>query len=345
MHYGPLGNSDIQISRICLGTMTFGRQNSEAEAHAQFDYAMGQGVNFIDTAEMYPVPVDEQTDGVTESIVGSWLARQSRDKVILATKASGPGRYPWPRGGRLDYTRANLREAVEGSLKRLRTDYVDLYQLHWPDRNVPFFGKVRYEPENEFPHTPLRETLEGLGELIRAGKIRHWGLSNETPWGLMTFLRLADQHGLPRPLTVQNNFSLVCRTWDNGLAEIAYRENIGLLAYSPLAFGYLTAKYLEDPQATGRFTAFPDFVQRYRHRARLDPAVAAYAALARKHGLTPAQLAIAWVNSQGFVSSNIIGATNMKQLAENIGAAACVLAPEILVEIDALHDANPNPVV
>jgi len=345
MQTTSLGRDGPRISRICLGTMTFGKQNSEAEAHAQLDHAFAQGVNVVDTAEMYPVPPGEKTVGITETIVGNWLARQPRDRVILATKATGPGRYAWPRGGRLGFTRANLREALDGSLKRLRTDHVDLYQLHWPDRNVPLFGKARYEPDEERDFTPLAETLEAMGELVREGKVRHWGLSNETPWGVMTFLRLADQLGLPRPLTVQNNFSLACRTWENGLAEIGHREGVGLLAYSPLAFGYLSAKYLEDPAATGRFTLFPNFVQRYRHRHRLDPAVRAYAALARRHGLSPAQLAIAFVNSQRFVTSNIIGATTLAQLTENIAAGEIVLSEEVLAEIDAIHDGNPNPVV
>lgn len=345
MHYNPLGDSDMRVSRLCLGTMTFGRQNSESEAHAQLDCAFDHGINFIDTAEVYPVPPDENTVGITERFVGRWLAGRSRDKAILATKATGPGRYAWPRGGQLNFTRANLRAALEGSLQRLSTDYVDLYQLHWPDRNVPMFGKARFEPTLEREFTPLRETLEALGELVREGKVRYVGLSNETPWGLMRFLQLAEQHGLPRPATVQNNYSLACRTWENGLAEIGHRERVGLLAYSPLAFGYLTAKYLDDPAAPGRATLFPAFVQRYRNRPRLNAAVADYAALARRHGLSPAQLAIAWAHSRWCVASVIIGATNLIQLEENIAAVDRELPPELLAEIDAIHDANPNPVV
>jgi aryl-alcohol dehydrogenase-like predicted oxidoreductase len=248
MQYVPLGNSPIQVSRICLGTMTFGQQNTEAEAHEQLNTAFSRGVNFIDAAEMYPVPSRAETTGRTEQYVGSWLKRQARDKVIMATKATGPARsLNWIREGQLNFTPANLRRALEGSLKRLQTDYVDLYQLHWPDRNTPMFGGYHFDPEQERETVPLRETLKTLAEFIKEGKVRAWGPSNETPWGLMNYLRLADELGLPRPVSVQNAYSLLNRTWENGLAEIGYRERVSLLAYSPLGFGFLTGKYLKDP--------------------------------------------------------------------------------------------------
>lgn len=343
MKQNALGASPLQVSQVCLGTMTFGRQNSEAEAHAQLDYAFERGINFVDTAEMYPVPPSAEHCGKTEAYVGSWLQRQDRSRVILATKATGPGRaQPWIRGGSLSFDRANLRAAIEGSLTRLRTDYVDLYQLHWPDRNTPMFGKYRFEPEQERDYVPLLETLQALAELQREGKIRHWGLSNETPWGLMSFLRLADEHGLPRPLSVQNAYSLVNRNWESGLAEIGYRERVSLLAYSPLAFSLLSGKYLENPAASGRATAFPGFIQRYDKPA-VARAVAAYTALARAHGLKPAQMALAFVYSRWFVGSTIIGATSLEQLRENIDAAELSLAPELFKAIEAIHLESPNP--
>lgn len=225
METTPLGNSPLRVSRVCLGTMTFGQQNSEAEAHAQLDFAFERGVNFVDSAEMYPVPARPETHGLTERYVGSWLARQARDRVILAGKATGPARgMNWIREGEQQFSRDNLRRALEGSLERLRTDYLDLYQLHWPDRNVPMFGGYHFDPGQERDSVPPRETLETLAGFIREGKVRHWGLSNETPWGLLTFLRLADELGLPRPVSVQNAYSLLNRTWENGLSEIGFRE-------------------------------------------------------------------------------------------------------------------------
>jgi aryl-alcohol dehydrogenase-like predicted oxidoreductase len=323
--------------------MTFGQQNSEAEAHAQLDYAFDQGVNFIDTAEMYPVPARAETSGLTEQYVGTWLARQARDRVILATKATGPARsLNWIRAGRLNFSRDNLRLALEGSLRRLRTDYVDLYQLHWPDRNVPMFGGYHFDPNQERDSVPLRESLEAIGELIKAGKVRHWGPSNETPWGLMSFLRLADELGLPRPVSVQNAYSLLNRTWENGLAEIGHRERVGLLAYSPLGFGHLTGKYLKDPQAPGRATLFSDFTARYR-KPNAAKALAAYVELAERHGLTPTALALAFVHGRWCVAAGIIGATSLAQLRENLDATTLTLAPEVLREIERIHLDYPNP--
>ena len=337
-----LGN-DLTVSEICLGTMTWGQQNSEAEAHAQLDYAASQGIHFIDVAEMYPVPPRAETTGLTERYVGTWLKKQRRDEIIVATKATGPGRtLTWIREGQLHFSQANLHNALAGSLQRLQTDYVDLYQLHWPDRNVPMFGQYHFNPENEHETIPLLETMQALASFIKAGKIRHWGLSNETPWGLMTVLKLADQHGLPRPVSVQNIYNLISRTWENGLAEIGYRENIPLLAYSPLAFGLLTGKYLHNPKTPGRVNLFAGFAQRY-NKPNTKEAVAAYAKLAAQHGLTPTALALAFCYQRWCVGSTIIGATSMEQLRENIAAKDITLSTEILVEIEQNHLRYPSP--
>jgi aryl-alcohol dehydrogenase-like predicted oxidoreductase len=343
MHYAKLGNSDLEVSRICLGTMTFGTQNSEADAHCQLDLALAHGINFIDTAEMYSVPPNAESYGKTETFIGSWLKRQARDKIVLATKISGPGRsLKWIRNGELAFNRKNIRTAIEGSLARLQTDYVDLYQLHWPDRNTPLFGQYRFEPEKERAFVPLEETLAALGELVREGRVRHVGLSNETPWGVMEFLHQAGKHGLPRVVSVQNAYSLLNRTWEAGLAEIGFRESVGLLAYSPLAFGLLSGKYLADPQAGGRLNLFPGFAQRYS-KPNVQPAVAAYAELARANGLTPAQLALGFVASRPFVASTIIGATTLDQLGENISACETSLGDDLLQQIESLHLRYSNP--
>ncbi len=338
-----LGTSDLSVPHVCLGTMTFGEQNSEADAHAQLDHALGQGVNFIDTAEMYPVPARAGTTGLTERYVGTWLKRQARDRIVLATKATGPGRaMEWIREGRLNFSPASLQQALDGSLRRLQTDYVDLYQLHWPDRNVPTFGHYHFHPEQERETVPLQETLAGLAELIRAGKVRHWGLSNETPWGVMTVLRLADELGIPRPVSVQNAYSLLNRTWEDGLSEIGFRERISLLAYSPLGFGVLSGKYLQDAAAPGRVNLFAGFAGRYG-KPNTAPAVAAYAELARRHGLTPTQLALGFVCGRWCVGSTIIGATTLEQLQENLAASAMTLAPDLLADIERIHLRFPNP--
>lgn len=343
MDYIPLGRSSLTVSRICLGTMTFGGQNSEAEGHAQLDRALAAGINFIDTAEMYAVPVTAETYGQTERIVGNWLRRQDRGRIVLATKATGPGRsLPWIRGGPDGFDATNLRTALEDSLRRLQTDYVDLYQLHWPARNQPMFGGWQYEPEKERASTPIRETLEALATLVDEGKIRYVGVSNEHPWGVMQFVRLAEEHGLPRIVSIQNAYNLLNRVYDAGLAEIGYRENLGLLAYSPLGFGTLSGKYLDSPQAPGRISRFAGFGQRYE-KPNTVPAVAAYAALAREHGLTPAQLALAWCYRRWCVASTIIGATTMAQLEENLGAWECALPAEVLAAIDAIHLRYTNP--
>lgn len=343
MKIRQLGDSALHVSEICLGTMTFGVQNSEAEGHSQLDRAFAAGVNFIDTAEMYAVPATAESYGRTEQIVGNWLQRQPRDKVVLATKAAGPGRdLRWIRGGPTAFDRANLRAAVEASLKRLRTDYIDLYQLHWPARNQPMFGQWQYDPLQERAATPIRETLEALAELVQAGKIRHVGLSNEHPWGVMEFVRLAREHGLPQVASLQNAYHLMNRVFESGLAEVCHREKISLLPYSPLAFGTLSGKYLADPQSRGRITLFAGFGQRYA-KPNVAPAVEAYVELARQNGLSPAQLALAFVYSRWFVASTIIGATTMAQLDENLGAYELRLSPEVLDAIDAIHLRYTNP--
>lgn len=343
MEYRRLGDSELKVSAVCLGTMTFGQQNSAAEAHAQLDYAFERGINFIDTAEMYPVPPRAETCTRTESIIGEWLAGKPRHRIILATKVTGPRRaMNWIRGGPTALDDANIRAALEGSLARLGTDYVDLYQIHWPERNVPMFGQYQFDPAKETDPVSIRTQLEALSDLVKAGKVRHIGLSNEHPWGVMEFLRLAREHGLERVVSIQNPYSLINRTFETGLAEIAFRERIGLLAYSPLAFGHLSGKYLADPAASGRVTLFKGFAQRYE-KPNVAPAVAAYAELARELGLTPARLALAFAYRRWFVASTIIGATSIAQLRENLDAWDVVLTGEAMDRIEALHLRYFNP--
>jgi aryl-alcohol dehydrogenase-like predicted oxidoreductase len=341
--YSKLGSSDLQVSNICLGTMTFGQQNSEAEGHQQFNYARSRGINFIDTAEMYPVPPRAETVHSTEKIVGSWLRTQPRDQIILATKMTGGSRgMAWVRDGNHAFNRNNLRRALEGSLQRLQTDYVDLYQLHWPERNTPMFGNYLFNPEEERDFTPFAETLEALAELVDEGKIRHVGLSNEWPWGLMQFLNASQQHGLPRVVSLQNAYNLINRSYDTALREMGYRENVPLLAYSPLAFGHLSAKYLRDASARGRVNIFDGFAQRYEKPA-VEPAIRAYAALADSVNLSPATLALAFVYSRWFTASTIIGATSMAQLEENIAAASVEWNSELEEAVEAIHLQFFNP--
>lgn len=343
MEYRMLGDSALKVSAVCLGTMTFGEQNSAAQAHSQLDMAVERGINFIDTAEMYAVPPRAQTYGATETIVGQWLAHQPRERIVLATKVAGPARsLEWIRGGPPALDRANIRAAVEGSLRRLRTDYIDLYQLHWPERNQPMFGQWQFEPARERACTPIRAQLEALAELVAEGKVRHVGLSNEHPWGVMEFVRLAREHGLPRVLSTQNAYNLLNRVFEYGLAEVCHREQVSLLAYSPLAFGHLSGKYLADPAAAGRLTAFAGFGQRYG-KPGVQPAVAAYVDLARRRGLSPARMALAWAYHRGCVTSTIIGATTLAQLDENLSAWALRPDDELLAEIDAIHLRHGNP--
>jgi aryl-alcohol dehydrogenase-like predicted oxidoreductase len=339
----PLGRSQLIVPDVCLGTMTFGEQTGEADAHSQLDYALAAGVNFLDTAEMYAVPPRAGTFGASESIVGRWLRRQRRELIIVATKVAGPARnLDWIRGGPPAMDRANIRAAIDGSLHRLQTDYVDLYQLHWPERNQPMFGQWQFDPAKERECTPIREQLDVLAELVREGKVRAIGLSNEHPWGVMQFVRLADEFGLPRVLCTQNAYSLLNRTFETALAEVCHREQVGLLAYSALAFGHLTGKYLADPAAPGRITRWPSFGQRYS-KPNVIPAVTAYAALAKRHGLTLAQLALGFARSRWFVSSTIIGASSLAQLQETLPATRTLIPAELLAEIDAIHLQYTNP--
>lgn len=339
----PLGRSVLSVPEICLGTMTFGEQTDEADAHAQLDYALAHGINFLDTAEMYAVPARAETCGASESIVGRWLKRQAREKIIVATKVAGPSRnLDWIRGGPLAIDRANIRAAVESSLQRLQTDYIDLYQLHWPERNQPMFGQWQYEPDKERDCTPIRAQLEALAELVGEGKLRHVAVSNEHPWGIMEFTRLADEFGLPRIVSTQNAYSLLNRTYETALAETCHRQQVGLLAYSPLAFGHLSGKYLDNPTATGRLTQWPNFGQRYA-KPNVAPAVAAYAELARSHGLTPTQLALGFVRSRWFVASTIIGASSLAQLKETLPATLTPMHADLLAAIDAIHLRYTNP--
>ncbi|MBS1159998.1 MAG: Aldo/keto reductase [Proteobacteria bacterium] len=338
-----LGRSDLNVPEVCLGTMTFGEQTDETDAHAQLDYALAAGINFIDTAEMYAVPPRPETCGASESIVGRWLARQPRDKIIVATKVAGPSRnLHWIRNGPPALDRTNIRAAIEGSLQRLQTDYLDLYQLHWPERNQPMFGQWQFDPANERECTPIRAQLEALGELVREGKIRQIGLSNEHPWGIMQFIRLADELQLPYVVSTQNAYSLLNRSFETGLAEVCLREQVGLLAYSPLAFGHLSGKYFDNPQAAGRLSQWPAFGQRYS-KPNVAPAVAAYVELARRHDLTPTQLALGFVRSRWFVASTIIGASSLAQLKETLPATQTPISAELLSEIDAIHLRYTNP--
>lgn len=344
MKYTTLPTTDIKVSKICLGTMTWGNQNTEAEGFEQMDYALEQGVNFFDTAELYSVPATPETYGATEKIIGNWFKKTgNRDKVVLATKIAGGGNYTQHiRSGGL--TKANILEAVEGSLKRLQTDYIDLYQLHWPNRGVNCFGTRDYPYETSAKEAENhQEILEGLKELVEQGKIRQVGLSNETPWGTMKYLQTAKEHDLPRMLTIQNSYSLIHRSYEYGMSEVSMREDIGLLAYSPLAQGVLSGKYLDGAQPEGaRGTLFPRFITRYQSEAS-ENAVKKYQEIAQKAGITLSELSLAYINQLPFVTSNIIGATRMDQLKENIGSINIELSADTLQEIEAVHALIPNP--
>lgn len=342
MQRRPLGNSGISVSRLCLGTMTFGEQNSEIEAHAQLDRALAAGIDFIDTAEMYPVPPRAETQGRTEAYIGSWLkARGRRDDIVLASKVAGAGRgMTYLRGGP-KLSRAQIHQALDESLKRLNTDYLDLYQLHWPDRPANYFGRLDYVHE-ESDATPLEETLSALKEAVDAGKVRSIGLSNETPWGVMKCLQLAERLGLPRAVSIQNPYNLLNRSYEIGLAEVSHREEVGLLAYSPLAFGVLSGKYLGGVRPEGaRLTLFERF-QRYS-TPRTEEATRAYVEIAHRFDLDPAQMALAFVNSRPFLTSNIIGATTLEQLERNIASETLTLDDEVIEAIEAVHQRLPNP--
>lgn len=342
MEYRPLGTTGIDVSAICLGTMTWGKQNTEEEAHRQLDYAVSRGINFIDTAEMYPVPPETETQGRTEQYIGTWLrGRSDREKLVIATKIAGPN-LETVRNGKSRHTGDQIREAVDASLRRLQTDYIDLYQLHWPARDTNYFGKLGFEASADDNYTPMEESLEALDALVKAGKIRHVGLSNETPWGVMKFLQLARERGWPRVQSVQNPYNLLNRSYEVGLAEVSYREQCGLLAYSPLAFGMLTGKYLNEPwPAKGRLTLYDRFVRYLNEGGKA--ATAQYVALAREHGLDPGQMALAYVTSRPFLTSNIIGATTLEQLRTNIDSIDVVLSKDVLAGIESIHERLSNP--
>ena len=344
MKYTTLPNTDVKVSKICLGTMTWGNQNTEVDGHDQMDLALEKGVNFFDTAELYAVPATPETYGSTEKIIGSWFKKTgNRDKVVLASKIAGAGAYT--EHIRKDgFSKRALTEALEGSLKRLQTDYIDLYQLHWPERGVNCFGLRDYpfqtatkEAEN---HLEILETLNGF---VKEGKIKHIGLSNETPWGTMKYLETSQKHNLPRMSTIQNSYSLIHRAYEYGMSEVSMRENIGLLVYSPLAQGVLSGKYLNGKTPEGaRGTLFPRFTARYMSEGSLK-AVEEYQKIAKAHNLTLTQMSLAFINQLPFVTSTIIGATNTTQLKENIDSININLSEAVLKEIEAVHRIIPNP--
>lgn len=342
MKYKKLGNTDIDVSLICLGTMTWGQQNTEQDAHEQLDYALSRHINFIDTAEMYPVPPTKETQGLTEKFIGTWLAKRGkRDDIVLATKIAGPGDWlNYIRGGSR-FTTEQINQAIETSLTRLQTDYVDLYQLHWPDRHTNYFGQLGYQVNEDEDSTPLRESIAALNNLIKQGKIRHWGLSNETPWGAMKALAICEQEGFAKPVSIQNPYNLLNRSYEVGLAEVSHRENVGLLAYSPLAFGALSGKYLNDKPANARLTMFDRFT-RYTNEQAIA-ATQAYVNVAKEFNLTPVELALGFVNIQPFVTSNIIGATTMSQLKEDVDSVDVALSEDVLKAIAEVHQKIPNP--
>ncbi|AEB85764.1 aldo/keto reductase [Alicycliphilus denitrificans] len=341
----PLGRSDLRVTPICLGTMTFGEQVNEPDAHAILDRAVERGVNFIDTAEMYAVPAREATCGATESIIGRWLGKRPgmRGRIVLATKVAGPSRgMPWIREGK-GMTAADIVASCEGSLRRLQTDVIDLYQIHWPERHVPAFGNLYYDPAKEVSATPIQEQLEALAGLVRAGKVRHVGLSNETPYGVHEFVRLAEQHGLPRVASVQNPYCLLNRSWENAMDESCHRLGVSLLAYSPLGFGLLTGKFDRhaptDPGAPqdARIARYESVRKQRWGRPEALAGARRYNQLAREHGLTPTQLALAFCYRSWRVASTIIGVTTLAQLDENLDAWGTQLSPELLAAIDAMR--------
>ena len=345
MHYNLLPNTDIKVSKICLGTMTWGQQNTEAEGHEQLDFATKErGINFIDTAEMYSVPSKAETQGSTEKIIGTWLnKRNKRDDIILASKVAGPSAGLPHIGTGPKFNKENMTNALNNSLKRLQTDYIDLYQLHWPERPTNYFGALGYTHTSDDAVTDFVETLTILQEFISQGKIRHIGISNETPWGTMQFLRTAEKYNLPKVITIQNPYNLVNRTYEIGLAEIGIREKVGLLAYSPLAGGLLSEKYLQGQRPEGaRFTLWPNYFSRYAHINTMK-AVEEYATLAKNNGLSLAQMSLAFINTRDFLTSNIIGATTMQQLKENIDSIDVVLSENVIKEIQRIHLDFPNP--
>ena len=346
----PLGRSDLRVTPICLGTMTFGQQVGEHAAHDLLDQSLGRGINFIDTAEMYSVPARAETYGATERILGNWFAQRpgAREKVVLATKVAGPSRgMPWVRAGSRNLLPGEIRQACDESLARLQTDHIDLYQIHWPNRNVPTFGNLYFDPSQDRDYTTSHEQLEALAGLVKAGKVRYIGLSNESPWGVHEFVRLAEQHGLPRVATVQNPYALNSRALDNGLDESLYRLNVSMLAYSPLAFGALTGKYDEvgpnSEDKPGRLAIFDSMKAQRWGRPEALAAARLYNALARRHGLTPTQMALAFCYTSWRVASTIIGVTKPEQLDQNVDAWGTTLSTELLAEIDAIRWTHRDP--
>lgn len=343
MIYNNIPNTDIKVSKICLGTMTFGEQNTEAEAHEQLNYAVEQGVNFIDTAEMYSVPGRKETQGSSERLIGSWLKNQQRDKVVVATKVTGPSDYFSYVRENLGFSKPVVLDALHKSLKRLQTDFIDVYQLHWPDRNVNMFGQRNYKHNpNEKWEDNIKEVIETLDELVKEGKIRNYGVSNETPWGVMRHLHESEKHHLIRCKTIQNSYNLLNRHFEINLAEVAMREKIGLMAYSPMAFGVLSGKYINgNLPETSRLKLFPQY-SRYNSEP-CNFLTEKYAELAEELNISLAQLSLAFVNQQPFVTGNIIGATTVKQLKENINSIDVELSSETLEKIDKIQNLQPNP--
>ncbi len=342
MEYRKLGRTDVKVSALCLGTMTWGEQNTEAEGHEQMDYAVERGINFFDTAELYPIPPKAETQGRTEAIIGTWFAsRKNRERIVLATKVVGRTQMTWFRGERGRLSHKHIMEAVEASLKRLRTDYIDVYQTHWPDRPIRVFGGLGYE-RYEGDEIAIGETLRAMEALVKQGKVRHVGVSNETSWGVMAHIREAEQHSLPRIVSIQNAYSLLNRTHELGLSEIAEREHVGLLAYSPLAQGYLSGKYRGGALPKGSRKAIFNRLQRYE-TPQADAALEAYFALAEKYGVSSTQMALQFVTTRPFVTSNIIGATSMEQLRTDIDSINITLSDELLKAIEDIHLMHPNP--
>lgn len=344
MERRPLFHANLNVSVVSLGTMTWGEQNTEAEAHAQLEWAMQHGINFVDTAEMYPVPPRAETGLRTEIILGNWLGRPgNREKVVLATKIAGPGRRDWIRNGATALTKANIIDACEGSLRRLQTDHIDLYQIHWPDRNVAAFGSWQFDSSKERDTVPIAEQVEAMHTLIKDGKIRGYGLSNESAWGTTMFCRVAEQLGAPKPASIQNPYCLTNRLFEADLAEVSYREQVPLLAYSPLGMGALTGKYAKGAMPAGsRFQKFSDFGVRYRRPLALI-AAEEYATLAKKHGMSPLELALSFVINKWFVGSAIIGATSVPQLQQIYNAHRTKMAPEVYAEIEAISSRYLHP--
>ncbi|MDD1783876.1 NADP(H)-dependent aldo-keto reductase [Enterovibrio sp. ZSDZ35] len=342
MQYHTLPHTSLDVSKICLGTMTYGQQNTEADAHEQLSCALDLGVNFIDTAEMYAVPPTPETQGLTEKYIGSWLNKSGkRDKVIIATKVAGPRGVPYIREN-MSLDRRNVRQAVEDSLIRLQTDYIDLYQVHWPQRHVNSFGQLNYSHQDENSGVSILDTLDALTELVREGKIRYIGVSNETPWGVMEYLRLAEKHSLSRIVSIQNPYNLLNRSFEVGLSEISHQEGIELLAYSPLAFGVLSGKYLDGVRPEGaRCTRWERFSRYFTPQGQA--ATKAYVQLAKDFAIDPAQMALAYVNTRPFLASNIIGATTLGQLKSNIESINVELPDELLKRIEEIGATYSNP--